>query len=462
MAAPRAIASVWAAKTAAFASRRLRRGGGTAIAGLVGLRVYPGLIEDLAGQLDLGCVTVTGTNGKTTTCRMLTEAARLAGLQPLANASGSNLLRGIAATLAGAAGPDGRLHCRDHLGIFEVDEAALAPAMPLLRPRAAVFTNLFRDQLDRYGEVEAVAALWRNMLRDTPQETMLVLNADDPAVAGLGEGRNNVTYFGVADPTLDRGLLEHASDATACRCGARLVHDAAFIGHVGHWRCPACGRARPQPAFAASKVELADGRSLRFRLCTPDGESDVTLPLGGLYNVYNALAAAAAAHVLGLPATSLRSALAGAGAAFGRQEAFDVQGRRVEMLLGKNPAGLNQVLQTLLLDPDRKVALFVLNDGIADGRDISWVWDADFEVAASQFDSVYVSGSRAYDMALRLKYAGFDESTLSVMEPLEEALDAAIAATPPGACLTVVPTYTAMLTLRGVLAQRTGREAFWQ
>src|SRR5581483_2711939 len=248
MAAPRTIASVWAAKTAAFASRRLGRGGGTAVSGLVGLRLQPGLIGDLALQLGLGCVTVTGTNGKTTTSRLLAEAARAAGIDVLHNASGSNLVRGIAATLAGAAGPDGRLHGTNRLGVFEVDEATIPLALPQLRPRVAVFTNLFRDQLDRYGEVEAVASLWREHLKDAASSMTLVLNADDPAIASLGEGRDNVVYFGVEDRTLDRGGLEHASDAIACsRCGGRLAHEASFIGHVGLWRCESCGRKRPEP-----------------------------------------------------------------------------------------------------------------------------------------------------------------------------------------------------------------------
>src|SRR6185436_9161024 len=318
MAAPRTIASVWAAKTAAFASRRLGRGGGTAISGLVGLRLQPGLIGDLASQLDLGCIAITGTNGKTTTSRLVSEAARIAGQDPLANASGSNLIRGLAATLAGAAGPDGRLHGSNRLGVFEVDEATLPLVLPLLNPRAVVFTNLFRDQLDRYGEVEAVADLWRRMLRSTQTDATLVLNADDPAVAGLGEGRDGVVYFGVDDTSLGHKTLEHASDAIACRCGARLIHDAAFIGHVGHWRCESCGRRRPEPAFAARNVQLADGRSLRFTLVTPGGESEVALPIGGLYNVYNALAAAAACHVLGIAPDAVSASLSGSSAAFGR------------------------------------------------------------------------------------------------------------------------------------------------
>jgi UDP-N-acetylmuramyl tripeptide synthase len=188
----------------------------------------------------------------------------------------------------------------------------------------------------------------------------------------------------------------------------------------------------------------------------------VEMPIGGLYNVYNALAAAAAVHALGLPAASAVEAIQSVAAAFGRQEAFEVDGRRVELLLGKNPAGLNQVLSTLMLDPGRRTALFVLNDGIADGRDISWVWDADFEVAAGKLERVVTSGTRAAEMALRLKYAEWDEKTLEVDPEIPRALDRAIALTLPGECLTVVPTYTAMLTVRELLAKRTGKEPFWR
>jgi UDP-N-acetylmuramyl tripeptide synthase len=472
MAAPRTLAAVWAAKTAAVASRALGRGGGTAVGGLLGLELQPALVRDLARQLGQGCVVVTGTNGKTTTSRLIAETARAAGLLPLANASGSNLMRGIAAALAQATGPDGAIVDADRrIGVFEVDEATLPQALTELRPRAAVFLNLFRDQLDRYGEVDAVAARWRAALAAAPHELWLILNADDPAVASLGEGRDNVTYFGVGDKKLDRGRLEHAADSITCVCGARLAYDAVFLSHVGAWRCQACGRKRPDPHVIATDIDLRDGRSLSFRLRAPGrragqprGKSKerTELGLGGLYNVYNALAVRAAASVLALPHAAAAASLSAAGAAFGRQEGFEIDGRRVELLLAKNPAGLNQVLQTLLLDPSRQTALFLLNDGIADGRDVSWVWDADFEVAAGRFERTVVSGGRAWDMALRLKYAGWDEASTAVEPDISQALAKAISVTPAGACLTVVPTYTAMLTVRELLAKRAGREPFWR
>jgi UDP-N-acetylmuramyl tripeptide synthase len=348
------------------------------------------------------------------------------------------------------------------LGVFEVDEATVTAALPQLQPRVAVFTNLFRDQLDRYGEVETVAALWREAIAAAPPDLRLVLNADDPTVASLGEGREDVLYFGVEDRKLDAGAPEHASDALFCRCGAHLEYDVAFYGHVGHWHCPACGRERPKPKVAARTIKLGDGREARFQLESHGEKSTLSLSIGGLYNVYNALAAAAAAQALDLPRHALIDSLTSTVAAFGRQEAFEVDGRRVELFLGKNPAGLNQVLSTLLLDPNRSTSLILLNDGIADGRDISWVWDADFEVAAGRLAHTVLSGRRAAEMALRLKYAEWDESSLDIEPDAALALDKAIAATPAGGTLTVIPTYTAMLTVREILARRSGRDPFWR
>jgi UDP-N-acetylmuramyl tripeptide synthase len=407
---------------------------------------------------------VTGTNGKTTTSHLIGEIARASGLQPLANTSGSNLMRGIAGALTSVAGIDGRIEdSPDRIGVFEVDEAVLPHAIEALRPRVTVFNNLFRDQLDRYGEVEAVAALWRDTLARTSHEMTLVLNADDPAVASLGESkRYPAVYFGVNDPALNRGCQEHAADARTCTCGGDYEYGVAYYGHIGHWRCPSCGRARPTTQVTARDIDLRDGRSLKFTLGSPEQGVEIEMGIGGLYNVYNALAATAAALALGLPDEAVIETLPRFHAAFGRQEAFDIEGRRVEMLLGKNPAGLNQVLYTITLDPARKSLLLILNDRIADGRDISWIWDADFEVAAGRFDRVITSGTRAEEMALRLKYANWDESAIEIEPDIERALALAVERTPSGASLTIVPTYTAMLEARELLARRSGRKPYWE
>ncbi len=459
----RTRAGVWSAKAAAAASRALRRGGGTAIGGLVGLQVQPRLVRDLARSLGRGSVLVTGTNGKTTTSGIIAAVAREAGLRPIANASGSNLMRGIAGALAAAAGPAGNLgEDKKAIGVFEVDEAVVPYAIEALRPRVAVFSNLFRDQLDRYGEVEAVAALWRDALARASHSMTLVLNADDPAVASLADsGNHQAVFFGVNDQALDRGCQEHAADARTCTCGADYEYGISYYGHLGHWRCPDCGRARPSTQITAREIDLRDGRSLKFSLGARERGVDVEMKIGGLYNVYNALAASAACLALGLPEDAVLETLPSFRAAFGRQEVFEIDGRRVEMLLGKNPAGLNQVLQTIALDPGRKSVLFVLNDRIADGRDVSWIWDADFEVAAGRFEAVVCAGTRAEDMALRLKYAEWDEATMRIEPGLAPALALAMEATPPGQCLTVVPTYTAMLEARELLARRAGLKPYW-
>jgi lipid II isoglutaminyl synthase (glutamine-hydrolysing) len=462
MAGPRTVAAVWAAKAAARASRALGRGGGTAVSGLAALQVQPDLVRELVAGLGRGSVLITGTNGKTTTSHLIGEMARAAGLQPLANTSGSNLMRGIAATLALSARIDGSLDGdKKRIGVFEVDEAAMPDVMEAVRPRVVVFGNLFRDQLDRYGEVEAVASRWREALARTALSPTLVLNADDPNVASLGEGRHRAVYFGINDRALDRGRPEHAADALTCICGADYEYGIAYFGHIGHWRCPNCGRARPSTQITAHEIDLKNGRAVAFSLGAEGRAVRVEMAIGGLYNVYNALAATAAALSLGLPEEAVLESLPRFAAAFGRQESFELNGKRVEVFLSKNPAGTNQVISTLGLDPTRRVALIILNDGIADGQDISWVWDADYEAAAGRFRQVIVAGSRAEDMALRLKYAEWDESTFYIEAQVPSALDRALAETQPGECLTVIPTYTAMLEVRELLAKKAGRQPYW-
>jgi UDP-N-acetylmuramyl tripeptide synthase len=468
---PRTLAALAAGRLAGAASRVSRRGGGTAVAGLVAQRIDPHLAQRLAAQLGRGCAVVTGTNGKTTTARMLAAIAAEAGVPALANPSGSNLMRGVASALLAATGALGRVRDGpDRLGIFEIDEATLPEAAGALRPRVIIFTNLFRDQLDRYGEVDTVARLWQRTVAELDANTTLVLNADDPAVASLAEaGRARVLTFGiddvrVADESAPGG--EHASDYRFClACGEELAYAAAFFGHIGHWRCQSCGRARPEPDVRATCVELVGEGPTRLKIATPQGELAFALPLAGLYNVENALAAAAGALALGLPSSATEPALAAFRAAFGRQERFQLDGRSVMVLLGKNPTGMNQVLRTIAAahapESGGLHLLLFLNDGIADGRDISWIWDADYELIAGRTASAVISGTRAEELALRLKYAGFAIEP-ELVRDAQPALDAALARTPVGQMLYIVPTYTAMLEIRELLARRGQRPHFWE
>lgn len=458
----RTLPAVWAAKGASLASRTLGRGGGTALPGLVAERVEPRVVARLARTLGRGAAIVTGTNGKTTTARMTAEILRAAGMPVLHNRSGSNLMRGLAATVTSAAGVDGRIpDVRRTAGVFEVDEATLPPAAHAIRPRAVAFTNLFRDQLDRYGEVDSIAALWRETVSALPPASTVILNVDDPSVAALRrDTRTRLLTLGIEDMGATGGVEEHPADARWCGvCGTEFAYTARFFWHVGHWRCPGCGDARPTPDVAAERVRL-DEDSADVTMRTPAGPLTLTLPLGGLYNVYNALSATAAALTMGAPLSAVRTGLEGFTAAFGRQEALAIDGRDVRVMLCKNPAGVNQVLRTLLAAPGPLYLLVALSDGIADGRDVSWIWDVDYELLRGRAAGITVSGTRAADMALRLKYAGLAD--LQVEADQARAVDAALTATPPGARLHVLPTYTAMLTTREHLARRAGGRSFWK
>jgi UDP-N-acetylmuramyl tripeptide synthase len=327
--------------------------------------------------------------------------------------------------------------------------------------------NLFRDQLDRYGELERLADEWAELVEERQGATEFVLNADDPLVADLGRDsrgrrRPGITYFGIEDPTPALADLQHAHDAKHCRrCGAPYAYERAFVGHLGHYRCPSCGAGRPVPDVAATEITLRGMSGSRVLIRTPDGELRLDLPLPGLYNVYNALAAVATALRLGVPAELIVAGLAGMEAVFGRVETVEVAGKPVSILLIKNPAGANEVLRTLMLEAEAGgLDLWMaLNDRIADGRDVSWIWDADFELLEGAGRGVACAGSRAAEMALRLKYAGWDTDAIAVEPAIAASFDRAV----QGARgrLFALPTYTALLELRNLLAARGVAREFW-
>jgi UDP-N-acetylmuramyl tripeptide synthase len=431
------------------ASRRLGRSGGTTAPGRLLLRLAPGALEPMASRLDDGAVLVSATNGKTTTSAMIAASLAAGGQRVVHNRAGSNMSWGVATALLDA----GRE--RGQLGLFEVDEAWLPKVAEALRPRLYLLANLFRDQLDRYGELELLADRWASLVASEDGRARFVLNADDPLVADLGRGREGAVYFGIEDDSQALPELQHAADSKHCRnCGHAYVYEAVYLGHMGRYRCPNCGRRRPEPAVAATKVELHGMSGAQVELRTPQGPLELSLPLPGLYNVYNAIAAAATALELGVPLEKVGSALEGFGGAFGRVETIPVDGRELSILLVKNPAGANEVLRTLTLEQGSLDLWLALNDRIADGRDVSWIWDADFELLDGRIRRVACSGTRAEEMALRLKYAGMNGTEISVERELDRSLDAALAAAPEGGRLYALPTYTALLELRDLLARR--------
>jgi UDP-N-acetylmuramyl tripeptide synthase len=400
----------------------------------------PDAIERLARPLT--SAVLSATNGKTTTAAMAARILERGGHTLVHNRAGANMAGGVATAL---------LNGRGDTGLFEVDEFWLPQVLPQVRPRALLLANLFRDQLDRYGELETIAERWAEALRATPVER-LVLNADDPVIADLGRDRAAV-YFGVEDQGVAMAQMQHAADAKHCRrCGAAYVYDAIFMGHLGHYHCPNCDARRPDAQVTAHRITLDGTHSARFELRTPEGVAEVPLPLPGLYNVYNALAAAALGFALGASLGDVVAGLQEVSPAFGRAETVQLGGRELSILLVKNPAGANEVLRTLTLEPGEHDVFAVLNDNVADGRDVSWVWDADFEVIADRVRRVTCSGTRAAEMAVRMKYAGVPPERILVRDELDAGLDAAIG---DGAGrLYALPTYTAMLALREELVQR--------
>ncbi|HEV2857525.1 MAG TPA: MurT ligase domain-containing protein [Solirubrobacterales bacterium] len=446
------------------ASRASGRGGGTTLPGRLLLRLEPEAIGRLGTALDRGTTIVSATNGKTTTAGMIASILAADGRRPVHNRAGSNMTWGVATALLEQKGEE---------GLFEVDEAWLPRVTEQLHPSLIVLGNLFRDQLDRYGEMEALADDWAKTVAARAGLTNFVLNADDPLIADLGrnpEGdrRQGVLYFGIEDNSQALPELQHAFDAKHCRrCGHPYAYERAFVGHLGHYSCPNCGAERPQPEVAATAIELHGMDGSRVTVRTPQGELELELPLPGLYNVYNALAAVAAGLRLGVAPERIARALGEMRAAFGRVETIAVGGVPVSILLIKNPAGANEVLRTLMLesrqqsDNDEGIDLWIaLNDRIADGRDVSWIWDADFELLAGGVRRVVCAGTRAPEMALRLKYAGWPEEAIEVVPGIDASLDAAVAGSQGR--LFALPTYTALMELRKLLADRGLAKEFWR
>jgi UDP-N-acetylmuramyl tripeptide synthase len=438
------------AARAAGAVTRLAGRGGTSLPGKVLMRAEPRAISRLGARLPRGSVVVSATNGKTTTAAMVAAILGRTGTKLVHNRAGANMAGGVATALASA---------RGDMGLFEVDEFWLGAVAAQLEPRALLLGNLFRDQLDRYGELELIADRWAAIVAGLPPSTALVLNADDPLVADLGRGRDAL-YFGVQDDALALPELQHASDSKHCRrCGHAYTYEAAYLAHLGRYACPNCGARRPDLQVRAERVELRGIRSAAFTLTAPEGERRIELPLPGLYNVYNALAAAALCLALDVPLDEVAAGLAAVEPAFGRAETVELKGRPTSILLIKNPAGANEVLRTLALEASELDLFGVLNDRIADGRDVSWVWDADWEIVAPHVRRLTCSGTRAAELALRLKYAGVDAARLEVVDDLERGLDRALER--GDGPLYALPTYTALLELKDVLARR-GQKEYWR
>ena len=437
------------------AALRILGRGGTALPGSLALKLCP----DIVARLSRGVrtVMVTGTNGKTTTCRMIEQMLLDAKIDCMANRSGSNLERGIAADLCANASLTGRPKKRT--AVIECDVAAFKRVCGEINPEVVVVTNIFRDQLDRYGEVTHTLESIRIGL-ESAQRATVCLDADDSLVASLApDAPDRVRFFGI-DAALGQG--SEISDAPRCIvCGAEYEYDFHTFAHLGGFKCPKCGYSRTEPDVAVAGVDTLgpDGSVFEIRV---DGEYyTAALSLPAAYNLYNAAAAVAAATALGVGAEGALKSLSHIESGFGRMERFELGKAKVTMVLVKNPAGCDRAID-YLAGQNFGTAVFCLNDGQADGTDVSWIWDAGFErifAGGKAPERLIVSGTRAEDMRLRLKYAGADEGSVTIIRDVVELTDA-IAQCEGTVC--VMPTYTAMLPLRAELAERVGRKEFWK
>ncbi|MCA1833769.1 MAG: MurT ligase domain-containing protein [Actinomycetota bacterium] len=436
----RESAAVRLARIVGGLSRRLRLGGGSSAPGLVVGRVDPGFVERRAAALPDGIIVVSGTNGKTTTTSMIRAILRDAGIETVSNESGANLLRGIATAFLDAP-------ATATAGVFEIDEAWLVRMVPLLKPNVMVLTNVFRDQLDRFGEAESVAALLARAAAALPVTSSVVANADDPLLWYAVRDRDPVG-FGVRP----LGDIEgsHRGDAepeTCPKCGAQLSYTVRTIAHLGQVVCEACGwmSAAPEVNARILSAEGLDTVTLQV------DEATLVLPVGGIHNAYNAAAAIAATGIAGVPVLRAATSLEHFRPRFGRSEEFMVDGRPVRLVLCKNPAGASVVIREMAADPRVGAVVVSVSDQIADGRDISWIWDADHERLAAMGVPIVPSGRRAADVAVRLKYAG---ATPAPAEPDPiDAIRSALARCPAGKATVVLATYTAMLDVRRAVSR---------
>ncbi|MEX0616751.1 MAG: MurT ligase domain-containing protein [Candidatus Woykebacteria bacterium] len=438
---------------------RVFGGGATAAPGLAAEYIDPKALSKLTGHLS-EIILVTGTNGKTTTSRIIGSILDKAGSSYIHNREGSNLTRGILTSLF--SNTSFFPNSEKPMALLEVDEATLPSVISQTSPKVIVINNLFRDQLDRYGEVDSLRKIWHQSLRNLDSSTTLVLNADDPSVSHLGYGsKARVVYFGVEDTKVSLNKAPHASDFTSCIvCGGELVYGRVYLAHLGIYHCANCKHKRPKPNISAQNIRLLGTEGFKALIDTPEGKFEIKMSLPGLYNIYNCLSAVSCAFALSQPLAKTIQALKGFEAAFGRTESIEIGGKRLFTALAKNPAGFNEIIRTVFSTNKKRFVFIAINDYLADGTDVSWLWDVDFEQLKGKVEKIWISGVRAPDMSLRLKYAGISHDSLNTN--LKETLEDAYTLLPQGETLFIFPTYTAMLEIKKILAEKGYGRRFWE
>jgi len=443
---------------------RITGSGGTSLPGKLAMAVCPDILRLLGSKYRI--IMVTGTNGKTTTSRIIEQILAENQIKYVSNKSGANLLSGLVTALVSDVRVNGSPS--SPTALLEVDEAAFRAATKYIHPAVLVVTNFFRDQLDRYGELYHTVEAVKGGIMNSP-DTTLILNGDDSLCASLGRNvKNPVIYYGMNElPETGEELKKIVnSDASYCiYCKTRYEYRYRIYGHLGYFRCPECGYERPEPLVHVARIPAMTSEFSVAVINTPSGSFEAHIKLPGLYNIYNALAAVTFAEALGFSHEKTIKALSRFESGFGRMESIPLDEKNIQVILIKNPTGLNQVLKYLTTAEKKSVICFMINDKLADGTDISWLYDVDFEPLRnmqSQVSRIFVSGTRAEDMAVRLKYAGIFTDNIVIEKNHNTMLDSAVNMLNAGETLYILPTYTALLEIRKILKKRFKLKNFWQ
>jgi UDP-N-acetylmuramyl tripeptide synthase len=452
-----------AGKGAGAAGRLLNISGGTSFPGIIARRIDSRVLRKAAAASKARKAAITGSNGKTTTCRMLAAFAQAAGTSVAQNRSGANLLQGVTSVAVREADLRGRIDAQ--LLLLEVDEGTMRRVVPEVAPDMILITNIFRDQLERFGELYSMARRLEAAIEALPAHASAVLNGDDPLVASFApHAPARHLYFGLRVEGVGTDIPEHAADTIRCvHCQHALTYRRVYLSHLGDYECRSCGSRRPDLDIAVTRVEASPDGGSDVTAETPAGTVRVHVPLPGLHNVYNTAAALAGAYALGtLEPESARSALAGLTPAFGRLEEIDAGGRRAVLSFVKNPTSYNATLRQILQRPGRKHVLAAHSNTVADGEDLAWLWDVDLEQLVPDLASLVASGTRAEEVALRMKYAGVGLEDIRVIPGRRSALDAALARIPPDESLYILAGYAPMREFRRIMDRRGWVPPFWE
>lgn len=442
-----------------FVLQKLGRGA-TTLPGRVALKVKRNILTDLSKNVKV--IIVTGTNGKTTSCRIIEEGLKTAGKTYFINKSGANLITGITASFIMNSTITGKN--KYEYAIVECDENAFREVSRYIRADAVLVTNVFRDQLDRYGEVTHTLNAIKESVKNLPNAT-ICLDADCSLTYSMSrEIPNKIITFGVDIPFEKDAKAPEISDAKYCIfCKNEYSYTYHTYGHLGGFVCPSCGYSRPKADFAVTSVEELKQNHSIVVASFNGNKNIVKVNIGGAYNVYNAIGCAAALSAVGIDDKTIIKALETFNGAFGRMEQFTSGDNKINVILVKNPAGFSQTMSFLKSIDDDFTMILSLNDNAADGRDISWIWDVDFNniFEKSNVKDIYVTGKRCYDMAIRVKYEGVGDRKIKIIE--NEDYDKLVdIATSQGRDVYIVPTYTSMMTMRPTIAKRLGGKDFWE